>query len=75
MTKSLFQPMFKRAQDKAFTKKNIELVFYKSSIQLTNSSYIIKTITCLTIILLEKQAGLRSLKSIKVIRRFYTMYN
>ena len=75
MTKSLFQPMFKRAQDKAFTKKNIKSAFRKSGIWPTYSSYIIKTITRPTIVLLEKQASLRSLKSVKAIRRFYTTYD
>jgi hypothetical protein len=67
--------MFKRAWDKAFTKKNIKSVFRKSSIWPTNSSHIIKTITRPTIVLLEKQAGLWSLKSTKAIRRFYVTYD
>ena len=75
MTKSFFQLMFKRAWDKAFTKKNIQSAFRKSSIQPTNNSYIIKTITRLVVESPEKSAGLRTPKSTKVIRRFYATYD
>ena len=75
MTKSFFWPMFKRAWDKAFTKKNIESAFHRSSIWPTDGSHIITTITRLTVVLPEKQGGLRSPKSAKAIRRFYATYN
>ncbi len=75
MSKSFFWPMFKRSWDKAFTEKNIQSAFHKSGIWPTDSSHIIKTITRPTIVLLEEQAGLRSLKSAKSIRRFYATYD
>ncbi len=75
MTKSFFQPMFKRAQDKAFTEKNIQSAFRKSGIQPTDSSHIIKTITRPVVESPEKSAGLRTPKSAKAIRRFYATYD
>ena len=75
ITKGLFWPMFKRAWDKAFTEKNIESAFRKSGIWPTDGSHIIKTITRPTIVSPEKQAGLRSPKSAKAIRRFYAAYD
>ena len=67
--------MFKRAWDKAFTKKNIQSAFRKSGIWPTDSSHIIKTITRPVVKSPEKSAGLRTPKSTKSIRRFYAIYD
>jgi hypothetical protein len=75
MSKSFFWPKFKRSWDKAFTKKNIQLVFCKSGIWPINESLIIKTITRPTYISPEKAGGLRPPRSTKSIRRFYQAYN
>ena len=67
MLKGFFWPMFKRSQDKAFTKKNIQSAFYKANIQPTNSTYVLKTITCPTPPTPKRSSELRSLKSVKAI--------
>ncbi len=67
--------MFKRAWDKAFTEKNIQSAFRKSSIWPTDSSHIIKTITRPVVESPEKSAGLWTPKSAKAIRRFYATYD
>ena len=67
--------MFKRAWDKAFTKKNIQLSFRKSGIWPTDSIHITKSISVPTITFLPKPPGvLKTLKSAKSIYRFKISY-
>ena len=74
MLKGFFWPIFKKAQDKAFTEGNIQSAFYKSGIWPVDGNHIIKTITRPTLTSPEKPSGLRTPKTSKAIRRFQLAY-